>query len=271
MIPAQRRALILERIQKEGAASIVDLGAALGISASTVRRDLDYLMQQGYLERTHGGALVRRLLRPTFEPHTEISSHIAHTAKVAIGGLAAELVTDGQSIIFDSSSTVREAARAIVRRQRSITAVTNDLSIATELAGSPQIQLIVVGGSLRPQSMTLVGDPGASFLSGLHVDLAFLGIHAITNGILSETSIEVAAIKRQMAASAAKRVLLADASKFTERSFCRVGELQSIDILISDSSASQHYIDEVRALGIDVRIANPLVEDASVVPGDADE
>lgn len=261
MIPAQRRALILDRLKKDGAAAIMDLSTSLGISASTVRRDFDYLMQEGYLERTHGGAMVRLSTRPTFEPHADINSRTAQPAKMAIGLHAAEMVSEHQSVIFDSSSTVLEAAREIVRQRLPITAITNDLAIAAELATGPGIRLVVIGGSHRPQSMTLVGDPGATFVAGLHVDIAFIGGHAITANALSETSIDVAGIKRQMAAAAAKRVLLADSSKFGGPSFCQVCPLKDIDVLITDAGISEQALAGVRSQGVDVRVVK--VEDKS--------
>lgn len=88
---------------------------------------------------------------------------------------------DNQSVIFDSSSTVYEAAYQVVEKGLKLTAVTNDIRIAELLAGSPLIHLLVSGGSLRPGSYTLVGEPGTSFLQRLHVDVALMGIHAINN------------------------------------------------------------------------------------------
>ena len=65
LIPAQRRALVLEHIRLKGSASILELAAGIGASASTIRRDLEELERKGYLERSHGGALLQRTTSPT--------------------------------------------------------------------------------------------------------------------------------------------------------------------------------------------------------------
>lgn len=255
MIPAKRRALVLEQIQLQGVAAISELSELLKTSSSTIRRDLDYLTQQGYLERTHGGASVRPLTRPTFEPHAEIASHVARSAKVTIGTAAANKIKPQQSVIFDSSSTVLEAARALVRRRIPITAVTNDLATAAELSKNSEINLVVVGGTLRPHSMTLTGDPGTSFLAGLHVDIAFLGAHSLVGGALSETSVDVASIKRLSARAAEHRMVLADVSKFAAPAFCRVIGLEEINTLIVDAAPSKADQDFVRSHGVTLEVA----------------
>lgn len=255
MIPAQRRALVLEQVQRSGGAAISELSERLGISQSTIRRDLDYLTRQGYLERTHGGALVRTAIRSTFEPDAEIATHVARAAKVAIGMAAARAIKPRQSVLFDSSSTVLEAARGLVARRIPFTAVTNDLAIATALAGSSDINLIVAGGTLRPRSMTLMGEPGVTFLAGLHADVALLGAHSLAAGALSETSTEVATIKRLIARGAERRIVLADHSKFASPAFCRVVGLEEIDVLITDAPLSGEEERRVGECGVTIEIA----------------
>ena len=255
MIPAQRRAMILDLVRRHGGASIEQLADHLRTSSSTVRRDLIFLTRQGYLERTHGGATVKTLPRTTFEPHHEIGANVAHAAKVAIGAVAASLVEDGQSVILDSSSTVLEAARWIVEREVSLTAVTNDLKIAAELATSNRIRLIVPGGTLRPRSFTLVGDPGLDFLDGLHVDLALIGIHALARQRLSETSVEVAAMKRRMMAAARQSVVLADSSKFGEPAFAQVADILQVEGLITDDEIPAEELHRLERLGVRVTLA----------------
>ena len=83
MIAAQRRAQILEHMRREGGDSIIALAGNIGVSPSTIRRDLDFLMRGGYIVRSHGGAIINQPLRTTFEPQREIGAHVAHAAKAA--------------------------------------------------------------------------------------------------------------------------------------------------------------------------------------------
>lgn len=254
MIPAQRRAKILDLVRRQGGASIDHLAGHLGASTSTVRRDLNLLTNQGYLERSHGGATVRTLPPTTFEPDRKIGANVAHDAKVVIGAHAAALIESGQSVIFDSSSTVLEAAKWVVERELAITAVTNDLRIGTELAASERVRLVVPGGTLRGKSYTLTGNPGLEFLAGIHADVALIGIHSLARQRLSETSTEVAHVKRLMAAAARRVIILADSSKFEGPAFARVCEVAQIDQVITDDEAPVEELRKLEELGVEVTL-----------------
>ena len=235
MIAAQRRALILEELRREGAGSIVGLADTIGVSSSTIRRDLEFLTEGGYIVRSHGGALLRERSRTTFEPEQEIGAHVARAAKEAIGAHAATMGEDGQSVIFDSSSTVLEAAKAVVATGMRLTVCTNDIGTALVLARSETTQLVVLGGTNRRGSLTTIGDPGVSFLARLHADIAFIGIHSLFDGRLSETSIELSAMKQRMIACAARSVVLVDSSKFRHPAFCEVCDVTAVHTVVTDA------------------------------------
>lgn len=256
MIPAERQALVLEFVRRQGATSIQKLVSAVGASPSTIRRDLDSLTERGYLERTHGGAVLRRRHRTTFEPAFDIASKVDLPAKRAIGAYAAGLVEEGQSVILDSGSTVYEAARHLANREIRLTAVTNDLHIAMELAGVPQIRLIVLGGQLRPQSFTLIGEPGQSFAERLHADVALIGIHSLAGGRLSDTSVEVALIKQRMIAAARQIVVLADSSKFEDPSFFEVCSATRVHGIVTDSAIAEKHKKALERLGVPVTLVD---------------
>jgi DeoR family transcriptional regulator, aga operon transcriptional repressor len=262
MIPAERQVLVLEFVRRRGATSIQKLAQAIGASQSTIRRDLDFLTDRGYLERTHGGAVLRPRLRTTFEPGSEIAAKVDLSAKRAIAAHAAEMVEPGQSIILDSSSTVYEAALRIANRDIELTAVTNDLRIAMELAAAPRIRLIVLGGQVRPQSFTLTGEPAETFAERLHADLAFIGIHSLAGGRLSDTSPEIAAIKRRLIAAARQVVVLADSSKFEDPAFCDVCHAREVHRIVTDDGLSPRHRKSIERLGIPLTIVD-TVEDAA--------
>lgn len=258
LIPAQRRAVILERIRQRGAASVQDLAETTGISISTVRRDLEHLEERGYLERAHGGALIQKHLQSTFEPESAIAAAFAQPEKAAIGHAAATTLSSGESVIFDSSSTVLAAAQACVDRGLALTAVTNDLGIGQVLATAPKSRVVVLGGTLRPGSLTLVGDPGQAFLANLSADIAFIGVHAIADGALTETSLEAAAIKRAMIGAARRVVLLADSSKFRPAAFCRICGIQAVHAVITDDRADPESVAWLRDAGLSVTLVPTL-------------
>lgn len=267
MLPAQRQARILETLKQREVASIQELSDALGASSSTVRRDLDALTEQGYINRTHGGAVARRPPTARFEPASSIAAQTARSQKTAIARLAARQVVSGQSVIFDSSSTVAAAAAEIARSGMSLTAVTNGLQCAAELVGTASIHTLVVGGAVRPGTMTLVGELGRSVLSQMRADIAFIGVHAISGTTFTETSIEVAAMKRLMIDAARRVVVLADSGKFGDPSFCEICGADRVDELITDEGAVEDQLRELRAAGVTCTLAEvPGAQGTSCAP-----
>ncbi len=267
LIPEQRRTLIFNLIQRSGSVSVQELADLIGASVSTIRRDLDVLASRGSVARTHGGAILTLSQRTTFEPDYKYASPMFKEEKSAIGKAAADCIRQGQSVIFDSSSTVFHAACHARDQHCSITALTNDINIAAAMVNAPPIELKVIGGTVRPGSFTLLGEPGMSFLGGLHVDVCFLGIQAIqlysapaaaaplSCGALSDTSLEVAAMKRRMVQAARRTFVLADSSKFGPPAFCDVCDFSQIDAIITDRGIDSGKQAILKKSGLEVIVA----------------
>ena len=255
-LPARRRAAIIERLRAEGAASIQQLADDVGASASTIRRDLGSLMKQGYLERTHGGAVLQGSLQATFEPDAATAAALWAPQKRAIGREAARRIKPGNSVILDASSTVLEAARFLVENPMPLTLVTNGLMIATLFAESPNLRVLVLGGTLRPHSAVILGEPGESFLGRLHVDLCLLGTHALTGTTLSETTLEGAALKRAMIRAARRTIVLADSSKLQSPAFSTICDLSEVSELITDEGIDPAELSALRAAGMIVSVVS---------------
>jgi DeoR family transcriptional regulator of aga operon len=259
LMPSQRRQRIIDFLQRHGAVTVGQLEQALGASVSTLRRDLDALAAEGVVDRTHGGALLRQQAQAysTFEPETEAAAELSPREKAAIGQAAALALEPRQSVIFDSGTTVLEAARAAVRRAIPLTAVTNDLAIAQVLGQSPLIQVHVLGGVLRPGSPTVIGQPLMEQAAALHAELLLMGAHAVTQEAISETSAEVAAVKRALMHAARRRCLLVDGSKFRPRAFMQWGSLRDIDELITDTSLPAAEEERLRGLNLKLTLVTP--------------
>jgi DeoR family transcriptional regulator, aga operon transcriptional repressor len=249
LMPAQRRQRIVDFLRRHGAVTLAQLEQALEVSLSTLRRDLDALATEGVIARTHGGALLRQQGYTAFEPDSVASSELSPREKRAVGAAAAATLQPHQSVIFDSGSTVLEAARAAVQRNIPFTAVTNDLAIAQVLGASPRVQIHVLGGQLRPGSQTLVGEALIESARAIQADVLLCGAHAITEGVITETSPEVAAVKRALMRAAVCRRLLVDASKFRPRTFMQVATLAEVDEVICDTGLAIEEAERIRALG----------------------
>lgn len=242
--------MILNHLQSNGSASVATLMKLTGASDSTVRRDLLELSERGSnIRRIHGGAVSGRLESSTYEPPATIAARLQPEAKLQIGRAAAAMIEEGQSVMFDSGSTVATAARAAAERGVAMTAITNDLEIARILNACREVDVIVTGGRARPNTNTLYGPPGDALLQNVHVDLLFLGIHAISETGLSESSLEIAEMKKRMVAAAKRVVLLADDTKFGSQSFVRVCGLEAIDHLITNAAPPDTVLDKLREAG----------------------
>lgn len=260
LLPAQRRQRIVDFLRVHGAVTLGQLEQALGASLSTLRRDLDTLAAEGVVDRTHGGALLRQQAPEyaTFEPEPEAAAELSPREKAAIGQAAAEALLPRQSVIFDSGTTVLEAARAAVRRQIPLTAVTNDLVIAQVLGKSPQIQVHMLGGLLRPGSTTIIGQTLVDQASALRADVLLMGAHAVTDHVISETSAELAAVKRALMKAANSTRLLVDSSKFRPRAFMQIAALDDVGELITDSGIAPAEEERLRALDLKLTVVRVL-------------
>lgn len=254
MLPALRRARIIELLHRDGAAGLKEMSEALKVSVSTLRRDVDYLCDQGHLERTHGGAVLKAGLRAGVELEREIASELESGAKAAIGQRAANLIQPGQTVIIDSGTTTAAAARAARDRRIPFTAMTNDVSIAAILSESTLIKVQVAGGMIRPGTSTLLGADALHSIRRLRADLALIGTHALSECEMSDSSIELAELKRDIIVAADRPVLLADSSKIFTRAFCSFGRVDEPHLIITDSRISPDQIEALSANGAQIDV-----------------
>ncbi|WP_417827787.1 DeoR/GlpR family DNA-binding transcription regulator [Thalassospira sp.] len=252
MLPAKRRARIIEFLRREEMASLKELAERLDMSVSTIRRDVEYLCSTGHLTRTHGGAMMNVSAHKGFEPEAAISSELESDAKLRIGRYAAGLVQPGQTVLVDSGTTTLAAANALIDRDIPFTAFTNDLAIASVFSHSRSINTFVAGGNVRPGSSTLLGASAVRTVEQLRADIAIIGAHSVSTDGLSDTSIELCEIKRAIISAAEFTVLLADSSKFFSRSFSLFGNLEEIDLIITDDRINPEVIKELNQRNIPV-------------------
>lgn len=252
MLIEERRQHILSLIQKNGRVLVDELSNDLSLSRITIRKDLDYLGSKELLVRTHGGALPTKagtLLDPTIrekeEMHHEEKSRIAHAA--------AAMISEGQCIILDSGTTTTEIARAIQSFRR-LTIITNAINIAAELARS-ESEVILIGGTLRKNSLSAVGPLAEDVLNEIHADIVFLGVDGfdINVGLTTPNLLE-ARVNRAMVKAAQKVVAVCDSSKFNRRSLSLIVGTSAIDHVITDSNLPADEIKAIREAGIEVTI-----------------
>lgn len=264
LLPRQRQTFILDVLTEHGAVTLQHLAERLGASFSTVRRDLDELESRKLVERTHGGAILGSLSKaPAGTEESRATSGAMRGAKESIGRLAATRIREGDSVVFDSSTTVLEAARAVVEARLRITAVTNNIKIAELMSASDNIRLIIPGGTRRPGTHMMAGEPGDSFLNQLHADIALIGAQSASGGILTDSRIESASTKRLLMKAVRTKILLIDSWKFGGPGFCDVVPLSDFDEVITDGSLPEEEMRDLQRRGIEVSIADQPQEPGS--------
>src|SRR5215469_18894609 len=165
----ERRREILRLLEDHGRVTVESLADSFRVSAVTIRADLEDLGVKGLLVRSHGGAIPP--LSPQQEYPLQLKKTLHHAEKVRIGQAAAQLIQPRQTVIIDGGTTTAEVARSIKQNSpEALTVITHALNIAQELADSPHIALIVIGGVFRHISRSFVGPPAERMIGDLHAD-----------------------------------------------------------------------------------------------------
>ena len=251
MRQAERLSAILEGLSADGSVGVAQLAERLGVSAATVRRDLELLEQQRMLSRTHGGAVAQGVL---YELPLRYKGARHQEEKRGIAREAASRVADGSAVGLTGGTTTTEVARMLVDRQR-LTVVTNALNIAGELAVRPNLKLVVTGGVARPESYELVGPLAEQSLAELNLDVVFLGVDGVTPEAGLTTHHEVEAhTNRALIERATRSVVVADSSKLGKAAFARICTIDRVGELITDQGADPEAVDALRSAGLGVTI-----------------
>jgi DeoR family transcriptional regulator, aga operon transcriptional repressor len=252
LLPEQRRRKILDLLEQRGQITVRDLVEQFSISAVTVRSDLDALGAAGAVVRSHGGAV--RQLEPTRDYPLRFKESVHRPEKAQIGRAAANLVQPGEVIILDSGTTTTEIARQLkVRGIHGLTVISNAMNVISELVDAPGVSVICIGGVLRPVSLSFVGPQAEAMLKDLHADRLFLGVDGFDLEYGPSTPDVLEAHLNGLLMTVAKETtVVADFSKLGRRSVSRIGSIEQIHRLITDTKAPQEFVKMLRARGIEV-------------------
>jgi DeoR/GlpR family transcriptional regulator of sugar metabolism len=251
----ERRRAILDDLTRNGRVSVKSLSVQLGVSAVTIRQDLRALEDEGLLERTYGGAVVKQIA-PAFSGMTELSFEVrrrkSEEEKQAIARAAAELVQDGFGIALDASTTAF-AITPYLKRLDGLTIVTNSLLVAQQFLDTPRIQVIMPGGRLRRDSVALVGHPES--LPQLHLNLGFFGARGLSlqTGI-TDISPEETEMKRALLQHCIDAVVLIDGTKWGQVTPYTYATLQQVGRIITSPNAPREHVEKFRQAGIVVEV-----------------
>ena len=255
----ERRSKLIDLIRIRGFAGLEELVKELGVSESTVRRDLDTLEEQGAAKRTHGGVLYSGGMPRLAEFDERQPAHWA--AKRAIAARTAAAIADGETVLLDGGTTTYEVARLLVGR--SLQVVTNSLPVANLFASEARTDLVLLGGYVSPRTGVCLGPYANELLGRLHVTTTVLSAAGITQDGLFNAHLLLAETEQAMLRAAGRVMVVADSSKFGRKSLTLVSGLDAIDQLVCDDGLTAPWRETVMQAGVELLIAPLPVTDVA--------
>jgi DeoR family transcriptional regulator, aga operon transcriptional repressor len=254
---------ILELLIRQGSLEVDEAALSLHVSSATIRRDFDVLAEQQLLNRTHGGAVATG---GSFKLPLTYKIARQEDAKKRIALVAAQMVLRHQVVGLNGGTTTTEIARVLAKSPTfgpgdvgdppSLTIVTNALNIATELTVRHHIKIVVTGGVARPQSYELTGPYAEQVLNDVAIDIAFVGVEGLDPNVGATARHEdEARVNQQIAARAARVVIVTDSSKFERSAFAMIRTREQIDTIITDEGISDKAAAILEGAGVKIVIA----------------
>lgn len=254
MLPEERRNRIMAALKSEKRVFVSELSRAFGVSEETIRRDLERLEATGLASRTYGGALLKESDRE--ETPYDIRMRAEVEGKEIIARLVASIVSDGEYLILDESSTSFYTARAL-KAKKNLTVITNSMEIIREVAGVQGWNVLCTGGALRSSAPSFAGYQAESMVRSYHVDKAIIscGSLDISSGFTDRHE-DTALIKRAMMSASRQVILAADHGKFDRIAFAKIGDLSQVDTIITDKAPDARWMDALNRLGVKLMYNN---------------
>jgi DeoR family transcriptional regulator, aga operon transcriptional repressor len=251
----ERRAKILELLSANNQVFVSELSQQFAVSEVTIRNDLEQLESKKLLIRARGGAMnVTHVV--SYDQHLGEKHKINMPEKTKIGKAAAQLIKDSDTVIIDSGTTTLEVVKNLSPALNNVTIISNALNIANQLVSNNNISLIIPGGVLRKNSLSLIGPLAEKSFKNFFVDKVFLGVDGFDtmNGI-STPNLEEAYLNQIMIEVAREVIIVTDSSKFLRKSLAFICKLDRIDSVITDSGISEEDKKRLTDAGVKVIIA----------------
>lgn len=256
---SERRTEILSVIDDIGEITLAELCSRFsGVSEMTIRRDLIQLEQSGRIIRTRGGAVSLRRLGDSYtysgtgqENEYSLRAHRNQEAKSIIARKALRFVEKGRSIYFDAGSTIMALARLIP--DETMTIITNGSNVAQELVSHHNVNVMMPGGTVNRNTLSVSGPTSVNFVNSLNIELAFMSASAFSLDTgFSVSNIYEADLKKAVISRAKKIIMLIDTSKFGKSLLFTLSDLADIDYLICEDTPDKEIVKAAKACGVTI-------------------
>jgi DeoR/GlpR family transcriptional regulator of sugar metabolism len=231
-----RRSKSLELLSRKGFTSLTELVQEFGVSESTIRRDLEILEEQGFVKRTHGGAVYIKDA-PAQRLAFADREMAAAAEKEAIARSVAEMIHDGQTIILNGGTTCFQVARALQGRRLSV--ITNSVPIASLLSTDLATEVTLIGGYVYPRTGVAMGAMAEKQIQDLHASQMVLSCAGLTSDGAFNANQMMVDVERKMMQAADQVILAVDHGKFGMRSVVKLCDLSELDAIVTDSGTDE--------------------------------
>ena len=240
----ERRQEILNVLRERHTLKVTELAGLFDVSQGTIRSDLDYLSQTNQITRIRGGATLlngHQIANPEFAARSRLNL----CAKQCIARWAADIVEDGDAIFLDASTTAYHMV-PFLQDHRKLTVITYGIETALALAKNPSFTVILLGGVVRPENVTVTGQITEKALEGLHIRIAFMSCAGISaKQGLTDADIQVAQLKGKVVQSAERVIALIDSSKFGNVELTSFAAADEIAQILTDDNIDPKYIEQL--------------------------
>ena len=250
MTTFERRQNLLELMRKRPGLSVLEFSEILKVSQGTVRNDLNALAEQKLISRVRGGGTVNQDVPSTNPSGFSLRTTMNEAAKRAIGREAAKLVSSGDAILLDASSTVYQMAKYLLNHNH-LRVVTNGIEVGRLLAKNPTNTVMLVGGMLKAGSQSVLGPWSEHFLKDLCTQFAFVSCSGFTpEGGMTEVDVFEAQFRIQTIGATTRVVALIDSSKFGKMDLSTSLRVNQISQLYTDEALEENWVGRLNEAGI---------------------
>lgn len=248
----ERRRAILQQLEHDGRVTVRDLSEMMRVSAVTIRQDLRALEEQGLLERTYGGAVAHTASARVKELSFNVRVHKHRAEKQAIAAYAAQFVEHGSSVALDASTSTY-ALLPYLKPLEKLTVVTNSLMVAQSFLDKPEIQVLVTGGRVRSDSISLVGLPES--MPNVNLNVGFFGAHGLSENVgVTEIDPDEVIIKQAMISRCVHSIFLLTGAKWGEIAPYTIAQVEMIQHIVTTDQAPADAVARLRDRGIRVDV-----------------
>ena len=257
MVNTKRHEKIVSLLMEYKMLGVKDLSKIFHTSMMTIRRDLSYLETKGVLKKIHGGAVLEG--EGEFVPTFFERVNFLNKEKEAIGKAAASIIKPNDIVYFDAGTTTLATIKYIPEKLK-FTAITTGIMAAAALSKKSNVHLIIIGGNVHEDSLSTIGNMAIEQIKKFNADIGFFSTKGISidEGAF-ELLLPLIEVKQAMQGSSKKTILLADHTKFTQRSLSVSLPIDKIDIIVTDHLSQKDFIKKLEEMKKEVIIANDIL------------